>query len=70
MHAISADESCKQQKSEDTLREAYKIQNVNNSISTMGLIRMYKNLLNSDKIKQNGSKLGAYRRLKQLIENK
>ena len=52
------------------MREAYKIQNVNNSISTMGLIRMYKNLLNSDKIKQNGSRLGAYRRLKQLIEMK
>tara|TARA_R110002020_G_scaffold50363_2_gene142397 strand:- start:952 stop:1161 length:210 start_codon:yes stop_codon:yes gene_type:complete len=52
------------------LREAYKIQNTNNHISTMGLIRMYKRLLNSDKIKQNGSKLGAYKRLKQLIENK
>ena len=52
------------------LREAYKIQNTNNHISTMGLIRLYKRLLNNDKIKQNGSKLGAYRRLKQLIEMK
>ena len=57
------------------LREAYKIQNTNNHISTMGLIRMYKRLLNNNKINKNhthhGAVLGAYNnRLKKLIENK
>ena len=46
------------------MREAYKIQNTNEHISKVGLIRMYKSLVADKKIKNNGS---AHRRLKQLM---
>ena len=49
------------------IREAHKIQNTNNHISKIGLIRMYKRLLNSNKIKYNGA---ANKRLKELVESK
>lgn len=42
------------------LREAYKVQNINNKISKKGLIRMYKNLLAEKKIEYGGC---AHRRL-------
>jgi hypothetical protein len=46
------------------MREAYKIQNVNNSISKVGLIRVYKDLLSKKKIKIDGP---AHRRLQRLM---
>ena len=49
---------------EKTMREAYKIQNVNQYISKVGLIRMYKNLLANDKIRKNGP---AHRRLMKFM---
>ncbi len=49
------------------MREAYKVQNVSNNITRSGLIRMYRNLLNENKITKDGAKLGAYNRLKKLL---
>tara|TARA_Y100001970_G_C14019380_1_gene742682 strand:- start:602 stop:763 length:162 start_codon:yes stop_codon:yes gene_type:complete len=52
------------------LREAYKVQNINNKISKAGLIRMYRGLLKKNKIKEDGAKLGAYNnRLKKLLRD-
>lgn len=48
------------------LREAYKIQIVNNNISNVGLIRMYKSLLADKRIEKGGC---AHRRLMQLIND-
>jgi len=47
-----------------TMREAYKVQNVNQHISKVGLIRMYKDLLAKKKISVDGP---AHRRLKRLM---
>ena len=49
------------------MREAYKIQNVNQHISTIGLIRMYQRLLSEKKIKENGA---AHRRLNRILKDK
>tara|TARA_R100000808_G_C2142809_1_gene150570 strand:- start:1730 stop:1879 length:150 start_codon:yes stop_codon:yes gene_type:complete len=46
------------------LREAYKVQNINNKISKKGLIRMYKNLLAEKKIEYGGC---AHRRLIKMM---
>ena len=46
------------------MREAYKIQNVNQYISKIGLIRVYKDLLAKKKIKPNGP---AHRRLIKMM---
>tara|TARA_R100000656_G_C3953081_1_gene128782 strand:- start:157 stop:324 length:168 start_codon:yes stop_codon:yes gene_type:complete len=46
------------------MREAYKVQNVNQHISKVGLIRMYKDLLAKKKISVDGP---AHRRLKRLM---
>ena len=55
------------------LREVYKVQNVSNSISKPGVIRMYKQMLSENKIKKDhtnhGAKLGAYNRLKKLLRS-
>ena len=56
---------------EDKLREVYKVQNVSNNITRSGLIRMYRNMLNQNKIRKDhtdhGAVLGAYNRLKKLL---
>ena len=50
------------------LREAYKVQNINNKISKKGLIRMYRQLLKNNKIQEDGAELGAYNnRLRKLL---
>tara|TARA_R100000781_G_scaffold57421_1_gene37086 strand:+ start:2792 stop:2959 length:168 start_codon:yes stop_codon:yes gene_type:complete len=46
------------------MREAYKMQNINQHISKVGLIRMYKSLLSKKKISTDGP---AHRRLKRLM---
>ena len=47
------------------IREAYKMQNVDNKISKKGLIRLYKSLLANKKIEYGGC---AHRRLMKIMD--